>query len=80
MTSDTLTETVAKQAALCTENRRKHIVQMARNEYQEAGTIEIDNGAELSEPAAETNVDNGCYVQAWVWVSFAGTPYDTDEE
>ena len=53
--------------------RHKAIIELAREEYRE-GT-HIDDDAKLSEGS-----DNGCYVQAWVWVSFGGTPYDKEKE
>lgn len=37
-------------------------IQAAKDEYQEDGRIEIDNSAVASRS------DEGCYVQAWVWV------------
>lgn len=48
------------------------IIQMAKDEYQIDGVCEIDDNASISEVTNE----NGCYVQAWVWVDFAGTPLD----
>ena len=56
------------------EERRKAVVQMACAEHQSEGSVEIDDNAELSE-----GDDNGCYVQAWVWVDFAGTPFDKEQ-
>jgi len=53
--------------------RHKAIIELAREEYQRDGETEIDNDATLSEGAA-----NGCYVQAWVWVSFEDTPYNKE--
>lgn len=53
------------------EVRKATIIQMAKDEYQIDGACEIDNDALLSE-----GDDNGCYVQAWVWVDFAGTSLD----
>lgn len=35
----------------------------ARKEYQEDGSIEVDDGAPVSRGS-----DPGAYVQAWVWV------------
>ncbi len=55
--------------------RHAAIVQLAKDEHQDEGTCEIDEGAVLSEGDA-----NGCYVQAWVWVSFAGTDFDKEPE
>ena len=57
------------------EERRKAIIELARAEHQSEGSVEIDDNAELSEGDY-----NGCYVQAWVWVDFAGTPLDKELE
>jgi hypothetical protein len=57
------------------DDRRLEIVELARNEHQRDGEVEIDDNAQLSE-----GTDNGCYVAAWVWVSFASTPFDKDED
>ena len=54
-----------------TERRRQQIVELARQTHQREGEVEIDADADLSE-----GDDNGCYVAAWVWVSFAATPFD----
>lgn len=54
--------------------RHKAIIELARNEHQDDGEVEIDAGATLSE-----GDDNGCYVQAWVWVSFEGTPHNKEK-
>lgn len=51
--------------------RHKTIIELAREEYRL--DTKIDDNAPLSE-----GDDNGCYVQAWVWVSFGGTPYDKE--
>jgi len=37
------------------------------------GELEIDSDAKVSE-----GDDNGAYVQAWVWVSFADTEFDKE--
>ena len=57
------------------EDRRLEIIEMARQERQSEGAVEIDDNAQLSE-----GTDNGCYVQAWVWVDFAGTQFDRHVE
>jgi hypothetical protein len=57
------------------EARRVGIIELARNEHQKDGEVEIDDNAQLSE-----GNDNGCYVAAWVWVGFSGTPFDKDKE
>jgi hypothetical protein len=56
------------------EERRLAIIGLARSEHQENGQVEIDDNAQLSEGA-----DNGCYVQAWVWVDFASTRFDEEK-
>lgn len=68
----------AGETALCwdcegkkTLPRRKAILLLARQCYEDEGTIEIDDDAKLSEVE---DGDNGAYVQAWVWVSFADRP------
>ena len=55
------------------EERRLDIIDLARERHGEEGAVEIDNNAQLSE-----GDDNGCYVQAWVWVEFAGTKFDKE--
>jgi hypothetical protein len=40
--------------------------ELAREQYQSDGEIEIDDNAVISRGA-----DNGSYVQAWVWVAEA---------
>jgi hypothetical protein len=57
---------------LTAEARRVAIVAMAFDQYTEEGQVEIDDNATLSEG------DNGTYVQAWVWVDFAGTAFDKE--
>jgi hypothetical protein len=39
---------------------------LARKQYEDEGTIEIDNDAKVSR--AYGNPDSGAYVEAWVWV------------
>jgi hypothetical protein len=51
--------------------RQEAIRDMAREKYGSEGQVEIDSNARFSE-----GDDNGTYVQAWVWVSFADTPFD----
>jgi hypothetical protein len=58
------------------EERRHAILALAREQHNtdsKEGELEIDDSALLSE-----GDDNGTYVQAWVWVSFAGTPFDKE--
>ena len=56
-------------------NRAKQIRALASAQYHRDGELEIDPDARISE-----GDDNGAYVQAWVWVDFAGTPLDKEEE
>ena len=56
------------------EERRFEIIDLARDQRQEEGLVEIDDNAQVSEGS-----DNGCYVQAWVWVSFTGTIFDKEK-
>jgi hypothetical protein len=53
------------------EERRSDIIDLARERHQEEGEVKIDDDAKLSEGS-----DNGCYVQAWVWVDFGETKFD----
>jgi len=57
------------------EERRFEIIELAREQRQEEGFVEIDDDARLSE-----GNDNGCYVAAWVWVDFGGTKFDKEME
>ena len=56
------------------EERRVGIIELARQQHQQEGLIEIDRNAQVSEGNA-----NGCYVQAWVWVDFAGTRFNKEK-
>jgi hypothetical protein len=58
------------------EADRRAIVEMARDEYETTdGDVQVDDTAQVSHGS-----DNGAYVQAWVWVSFAGTQFDKHPE
>jgi hypothetical protein len=57
------------------EDRRCEIIELAREQREIEGAVEIDDKALLSE-----GNDNGCYVAAWVWVDFAGTQFDKEKE
>ncbi len=51
--------------------RRGTIIALAHEQHNTSskeGELEIDDDAKISE-----GDDNGAYVQAWVWVSFADT-------
>ena len=55
------------------EERRLEIIELAREQREQEGAVEIDDNTLLSE-----GNDNGCYVQAWVWVDFAGTRFNKE--
>ncbi len=57
------------------EKRRVEIIELAREQNEIEGAVEIDDDAKLSEGKA-----NGCYVQAWVWTDFADTQFDKEKE
>lgn len=46
-------------------DRELDIIDAARNEYG-SDDVEIDDGAQISASPGES----GCFVQAWVWVSY----------
>jgi hypothetical protein len=50
----------------------------ARDQYCEEGSIEIDDIAQISD-SASVGGDQGAYVQAWVWVSYADAGVNSDE-
>jgi hypothetical protein len=56
------------------EDRRCEIIELAREQREIEGAVEIDDTALLSE-----GNDNGCYVAAWVWVDFARTKFDKEK-
>ena len=73
--ADTLTERgLCPDCHLETEERRSEIIELAREQRQEEGVVEIDDTAQVSEGS-----DNGCYVAAWVWVDFADTKFDKEK-
>ena len=43
----------------------EQVIALAKKQYHNEGTLEIDEGATISRGA-----ENGAYVQAWVWVEF----------
>jgi hypothetical protein len=55
--------------------RQEYIRDLAKQQHAEDGVCEIDHNALISE-----GDDNGTYVQAWVWVDFAGTQLDKEQE
>ena len=56
------------------EERRFEIIELARQQRQAEGLVEIDDNAQVSE-----GNDNGCYVAAWVWVDFSDTKFDKEK-
>ncbi len=71
LTDDGLCEQCQAQS----EERRFQILDLAREQCQLEGAVEIDESAEVSEGEV-----NGCYVQAWVWVDFSDTDFDKERE
>lgn len=67
--------TPTMKAAREAEERRRSIIKLAKNTIEKEGSLEIDSDAEISE-----GNDNGCYVQAWAWLSFNGTEFDKEAE
>ena len=55
--------------------RRKRILVLAHEKLYRDETCEIDDNARISE-----GDDNGCYVQAWVWLDFSGTQFDKTKQ
>jgi hypothetical protein len=55
-------------------DRESLILGLARQTKEREGELEFDDTALVSE-----GDDNGAYVQAWVWVPFAGTPLCTGD-
>ena len=63
-------------ARMTKEARRLAIVELARAlPLVREGECEVDDNAKLSE-----GDDNGAYVQAWIWVTFSGTPLDKEQQ
>ena len=52
----------------------QEFIEAARAQYEDEGTIEIDDNAVVSRGS-----DNGAYVQAWVWVE-DDHPSDEDDD
>ena len=61
-----------------TAAREETIRELAREQYEEEGKLEVDEDATVSEVEDNEDGDNGAYVQAWVWVSFADTELDKE--
>lgn len=64
----------AKAKKMTKAQRWALIVKLAQEQYDDEGTIEVDDGAKVSEVPLAKGGDHGAYVQAWVWVDFANTP------
>ncbi len=70
--TDALTDSgLCPDCYLAAEERRSEIIDLAREQHGEEGAVEIDDNAQVSD-----GNDNGCYIQAWVWVDFDGTKFD----
>lgn len=56
---------------------KKHaaILKLARQDYRIGDELEIDDNAKVS-----LGSDNGCFVQAWLWVDFTGTEFDEEPD
>ncbi len=57
------------------KTRDEQIRDLARDTHGSGGHLEIDDNAIVSE-----GDDNGCYVAAWVWLSFSGTKFDKENK
>jgi len=53
--------------------REGQILDIARLDHRVGDELEIDDNAVISE-----GDDNGCFVQAWMWVSFHDTSLDKE--
>lgn len=75
----TSTDEVAKALAEHEPNERDlKIVELAQMRYPrdlEDGDLDVDANAMVSE-----GDENGAYVSAWLWVSFAGTELDKEKQ
>lgn len=65
------------KAGITRRGSRHHqeVLALARQDTRVGDELEIDDDAKLSE-----GDDNGCWVQAWMWVDFTGTPLDKDKD
>lgn len=66
-------------------DRAKRIIELARDQHHSEGSVEVDDFDELMNPAdavgkVSEGDDNGAYVMAWVWVDFAGTGLDKEND
>ena len=59
----------------CKRGSKLHaqILDLARSHANVGDDLEIDDDAKVS-----MSDDNGCFVQAWMWVDFTDTPLDKE--
>ena len=62
------------------EEYRLACIELAREQHERYGEVEIDDDAKTSHPELSDVVENGTYVQAWVWVDFSGTKLDQEPD
>lgn len=70
-TIDRLQELAAEVVAAAADPRNGPISALAVQQHHRDGECEVDD-----DPIVSEGEDNGAYVQAWVWVDFAGTDLD----
>lgn len=58
---------------VCPSKRAAAIRLLAQEQYRPEPDVSFDAVPRVSE-----GTSNGAYVQAWVWVSFTGTPLDKE--
>ena len=63
-----------------TEEETTKVINLARAGYAMDSMIEVDPDAELSIGENAHGSVDGCYVQAWVWVSFEDAGITRKEE
>ena len=51
------------------------ILELARQDNRIGDELKIDDNAKVS-----LGSDNGCFVQAWLWVDFFGTQFDKEPQ
>lgn len=61
------------------QQRAARIVELAYQTCQVDGQTEINLDHDPVQSLSEGE-DNGCYVRAWVWVSFEGTEFDKSQQ
>jgi len=58
----------SKRLSSLTKEQENHFRNLAREQYQEEGRLEVDDGAKVSWVSSEEGGSSGAYVEAWVWV------------